>query len=203
MGQRLNLEIARNGEVLANAYYHWSAYTRSALEVTSNVLEWIENHPIDNADSANWVQVAVDILCSTRAGVNEVEKIRINTTNQDELKDLHYNDAIDRNEGLIAVTKEGIEDTRYWAEGTVVVDVGSMTVSFNVYDWFSEDGYDMFRKEFPEENYPAIKDLPEVNIDMDSIPVSDFENFADVVRDFVWDHQLFVRYDDKVVSWII
>lgn len=34
MGQSLNIEIWNNGEVLANAYYHWSAYTESAAKIT-------------------------------------------------------------------------------------------------------------------------------------------------------------------------
>ena len=31
MGQRLNIEIVNGETSLANAYYHWSAYTKSAL----------------------------------------------------------------------------------------------------------------------------------------------------------------------------
>ena len=33
MGQRLNIEIKKDSKVLANAYYHWSAYTSSALQM--------------------------------------------------------------------------------------------------------------------------------------------------------------------------
>ena len=42
MGQRLNIEIIENGKVLANAYYHWSGYTSSSLELTQEILEAIE-----------------------------------------------------------------------------------------------------------------------------------------------------------------
>lgn len=34
MGQRLNIEIISGDKVLANAYYHWSAYSRIAIELT-------------------------------------------------------------------------------------------------------------------------------------------------------------------------
>ena len=36
MGQRLNIEIVKGDpdNVLANAYYHWSAYTSSAAQLT-------------------------------------------------------------------------------------------------------------------------------------------------------------------------
>lgn len=32
MGQRLNIEIHNNGELLTNCYYHWSGYTKCALD---------------------------------------------------------------------------------------------------------------------------------------------------------------------------
>lgn len=45
MGQRLNIEIMKNDKVLANAYYHWSAYTSSALELCAYIIEEIKNVP--------------------------------------------------------------------------------------------------------------------------------------------------------------
>lgn len=33
MGQRLNIEIWKDGKVLANAYYHWSAYSVCAVDL--------------------------------------------------------------------------------------------------------------------------------------------------------------------------
>ena len=38
MGQRLNIEIMKNGETIANCYYHWSAYTTSALATAIMVI---------------------------------------------------------------------------------------------------------------------------------------------------------------------
>ena len=38
MGQRLNIEITKNGNVLANSYYHWSAYSDCALNITTKII---------------------------------------------------------------------------------------------------------------------------------------------------------------------
>lgn len=38
MGQRLNIEIKSKGKVVANCYYHWSAYTMSALQLTKEII---------------------------------------------------------------------------------------------------------------------------------------------------------------------
>lgn len=45
MGQRLNIEIMKNDKVLANAYYHWSAYTESALELCACIIGEINSSP--------------------------------------------------------------------------------------------------------------------------------------------------------------
>ena len=39
MGQRLDIEIVKDGKVVGNCYYHWSAYTLSSLIETSKVIE--------------------------------------------------------------------------------------------------------------------------------------------------------------------
>lgn len=38
MGQRLNIEILKNGEVLANSYYHWSGFSNSAINLTIYII---------------------------------------------------------------------------------------------------------------------------------------------------------------------
>lgn len=48
MGQRLNIEIFNNGQVVVNAYYHWSAYTRSALELTAKVISAYNDMPLSS-----------------------------------------------------------------------------------------------------------------------------------------------------------
>ena len=44
MGQRLVISIQNNGKELATVYYHWSAYTVSALWEASKLVKCIFNH---------------------------------------------------------------------------------------------------------------------------------------------------------------
>ena len=37
MGERLNIEIIKNGETLANCYYHWAGYSNSSVEKIQDV----------------------------------------------------------------------------------------------------------------------------------------------------------------------
>ena len=77
MGQRLNLEIWNNGKLLANAYYHWSAFTESSAEIISKALNYIENNTLEDN---NVLLYAIRILESTGAGLTEDE---INNFTQD------------------------------------------------------------------------------------------------------------------------
>lgn len=44
MGQRLVISVENNEKKLCNLYYHWSAYTLSALDETKKVIDCIYNH---------------------------------------------------------------------------------------------------------------------------------------------------------------
>ena len=101
MGQRLNLEIRYGKEVLANAYYHWSAYTNSTLELANTIVEEIINKNI-KFNRLLWherIMEAVKVLELTGAGVNKEEKEEIKSMrflNVEEFKN-----CVDRNEGRI------------------------------------------------------------------------------------------------------
>ena len=53
MGQRLNIEIMKGCTILANAYYHWSAYTSSALELCKSIVEQYKKLQLDPAKTCD------------------------------------------------------------------------------------------------------------------------------------------------------
>ena len=138
MGQRLNIEMKSKGKVVANCYYHWSAYTRSALQLTKEIISNFDSIQ-DNDD----VKRAVKLLESTGAGYS------------------------DRDAGLIATDEEKMKDTRYWEEGRVTIDMDNKTFDFNVFfkGYDEEDTKDILEEhpdivrydDFPLENIPFEK----------------------------------------------
>lgn len=138
MGQRLNIEIKSKGKVVANCYYHWSAYTRSALQLTKEIISNFDSIQ-DNDD----VKRAVKLLESTGAGYS------------------------DRDAGLIATDEEEMNDTRYREEGRVTIDMDNKTFDFNVFfkGYDEEDTKDILEEhpdivrydDFPLENIPFEK----------------------------------------------
>ena len=69
MGQRLVVQIEDCGKQLANAYYHWSAYTESALEITNDVIQTLNEIAINKTN----IERAVHALYKTGARFSDLE----------------------------------------------------------------------------------------------------------------------------------
>lgn len=148
MGQRLNIEIKKDSKVLANAYYHWSAYTSSALQMLGDILSGI-----DEVEASSDIEQAVRLLELTGAGVTGRERDLIQKSSLNNVINFAIQPAVDRNEGLLAVTEEGIQETREWEEGRVTVDIGTRTFSFNVL-W--EEDEETFRADYRMRNMKSL-----------------------------------------------
>ena len=177
MGQRLNIEMMWGDQVLANAYYHWGAYTVSALQRLENIYDnlGLNDYPLNNVDQAR--NTAIRLLQATGAGVNDDELRRIRRrpsalkyTDMNEFNKL-FKLAFDRNTGLLSVTEEGIEETRSWAEGTVVIDLQAMTFDFDVFFWY--DACELSKQERCAA--PFIQTI--------GVPIEDFPGFRDFFCD--------------------
>lgn len=158
MGQRLNIEIKINGEVQANAYYHWSGYTSSAINLTEQILEQRE----DFLDKIEPKLSAIRLLETTGAGLppEELEKAK------EEYCEVTFGKCNGRNSGLIAVSEEGMNETRLWEEGRVTIDFDKETVDFNVWStWDKEEYLEEFEK------------LPEKEINDSDFNIMSFETF--------------------------
>ena len=167
MGQRLNIEIMSGEKVLANAYYHWSAYTASAAELTKIILK---TH-VDAEEPL--IYQAIHLLEATGAGVPGYERdciIRHEILPKEEID--HFQPCIDRNRGLIAITEEGIRDTRAWEEGRVTIHLDSKTVDFCVF--FAIDP-----AEFEEDYGRQVEELPAFDQKTEAIPFDEFYTFYD------------------------
>ena len=138
MGQRLNIEITKNGKVLANAYYHWSGFTDSAIELTTQILSGFEEvkKKVARQKSSNKdLLFAIRLLELTGAGIDFEDK-----ENDRVLKiGNEFKTMIDRNEGIIGVTRKQIEETRSWEEARVEIDIATKIVWFDVFHSFEDD----------------------------------------------------------------
>jgi hypothetical protein len=183
MGQRLNIEIRRkkDNKILANSYYHWSAYTYSSLKLANEIIENI--YDIIKNNKVNDEIKAIQLLQTTGAGLLEQE---YNTLNEEDKK--YCSLATNRNLGLISFTEKGIEETRTWEEGrlTITIDfdnkeydfVGDKNrVDFEVYFPISREEIEEYYKEELKSGKINLDEVVEFNFDLQDMKLNDIRLF--------------------------
>lgn len=183
MGQRLNIEIRKDDKVLANAYYHWSGYTSSALKLTSEILENIDNVNFDND-----VVRAVKLLEVTGAGLTSSE---IDILGED-MKNINFKKAIDRNEGLIAISPKGIENTQYWEEARVEIHLDTQNIILDLYHAIYE-GY------FINED---LLNFYEATIDYEKVSFEKFNSLKDEILENIKNENYYFIYNNEKYGFI-
>ena len=165
MGQRLVVTVNYCEEEIAKIYYHWSAYTESALMETNNILEELLNEDHEIKD----LKLRLIRFCERNGGgikngKDSYEWKYIQALYPDEV----FNENINRNYGLIALSKEGMDDLQNWSEGDVDInlDLGRVV---NTVNW-SCDGieeYNESRKEWDNDfDDLSLEDVLELKCDL-------------------------------------
>lgn len=206
MGQRLNIEIVDHEHTYANAYYHWDAFSSTALVKTKDILDWYK----ENAKrySGSPLLLAIKMLESTGAGVNDVEEYRILNDPNLELRKFMPQKCINRNEGLLSITDKGMKETESWEEGRVTINIEEETILFNVHNDDLPEEYQRYVNDY---GYPELEEFMEID---DHHWFGSGENHNEIPFDKI-DEALdihsktgngkpwgFKRADGSVVGWI-
>lgn len=126
MGQPLVIEIYSDKTLLASAYYHWSEYTQSALELAKNILRFLNNNSENN-------QQLKAIKAFEYVGSGLVEQSL--TLAKKKFQNVPFKEVINRNYGLIAITEEDINNNINNASGLMEIDLNTNTANFQSF-WF-------------------------------------------------------------------
>lgn len=162
MGQRLVINIEKNEKVIAAIYYHWSAYTSSALYETKKVIDCIYDHK--NETQEEMLLRLIKHLEKNGGGIRGADK------EFDYIKALYPNEQFktenySRNDGLIALSKDGISALQSWSEGDVFINLDEDRVDFCVYSGYENlDEYLEERKEWDDEfDEEKFKNIPKLD----------------------------------------
>lgn len=158
MGQRLNIEIVKNGRVLANSYYHWSGFSNSAINLVIRIIqnyEYIKKYNVEKYIKNQDLLLAIRLLEETGAGLNNTDIAR--NILKDETMNLKLKECQGRNEGIIGITQEDIEETRAWEEGRVSIDIENKKIDFDVIEEYTlEELKNDYDEEIKELNIKKI-----------------------------------------------
>jgi len=183
MGQRLNIEIKRrkDNKVLANSYYHWSAYTSSSLHLAEEIIENI--YDIIRKEKVSDEIKAIQLLQTTGAGLMEDE---YNKLNEEDKK--YCSLATNRNLGLISFTDESMEETRKWEEGRLTIDIdfddkdydfygNKNLVDFEVYFQVDEEEVNESYEEEIKSGKLDLNNLTEFEFSLEEMTLNDIRLF--------------------------
>lgn len=172
MGQRLIITCKYKGKNIANIYYHWSAYTISALYEAQELLDCIGTN-LPNMKIEDLQLMLIKFVESHGGGISGGQ-------DSDEWKYItnkfpyatFKSDGISRNQGLIAISDKGMKDNASWGEGDLIIDFDNQIIS-------NECWYCMNLKEYVDEYLEGDDSdlyLPSIDIDLTNINFNDINS---------------------------
>ena len=169
MGQRLNIEITKNGKLLANTYYHWSGFSNCAVNIVCDMIQnfnYIKKYKVQNVKNKDLL-FSIRLLEQTGAGIEDLNEAIKEIGLIDENIDISR--CKGRNEGVIEISELGMEENRNWEEGRVTIDIEKETIDYNVLHEIYEDDI----QDYKDDGYK----IEEINIDFKNIK---FENIFEL-----------------------
>lgn len=167
MGQRLVISVyesKEDGTPVAALYYHWGAYTWSALDWTRQLVEYMDNNEWNDQK-----ELALHVIRFAElsggcidGGKGSEEWKKIAELYPDEV----FKETGSRNDGLVVLTEDGIAGLYGWASGEVRIALEEREVYFDViavYD--SLEDYASNRDEELEDIIEEYGELPVLNWD--------------------------------------
>ena len=175
MGQRLVISIETKGEPIARLYYHWSAYTVSALYETQQVVNCIYNH---KDETIKELQLRLIRFCEKNGGGIRGDDEEFKYIQNMFPNETFRTDDYSRNRGLIALSERGMGELQNWSEGDVIINLDEDEINFGVYVGY--DGFDNYieeRKEWDDEfEGMTLEEIPDIGYDLGWIAVSEINN---------------------------
>lgn len=212
MGQRLVILnstpfIQTNDQIDTSAiYYHWSAYTDSAVVEITNLRDSVEEYYDQYYNSTSNRLDFFNLAClNTISGIapqyEELIKYIESLTNQP-----YDSSHVNRNDGMIGFTPTDIDHIQDWSEGTVNInwvfdengypDFEKSTFCYEslVNSWDIEEFKDAFDK--TDSDVEKIKKI-KLNIDLYDIPLSESDTLYNKIPEFWYDPSI-----DRIYSHI-
>lgn len=174
MGQRLLVTVRQNNEDVCKIYFHWSAYTYSALLETKKVIDCIYNNEDETIKEMQLrlIKFLEDNGGGIRGDQYEFDYIQAMYPNE-----TFKTDGYSRNNGLIALSEKGMKELQDWSEGDVTIDLDNDAVANTVYGWYEDiEEYNEERKEWDDEfeGY-GLEDIEDIQCDIGSFNVEDID----------------------------
>lgn len=194
MGQRLVITVHAFDEDIATIYYHWSAYTTSAIQEAKDIIDKVDWFNSTNKDEL--ILRITRYLESCGGGVYLDDRKLF----EEKYPDEKFDDDVSRNDGLIAISEEMMERMQDWAQGDMTIDFDTEKVYNDVlFTYESDEEFKQDRADLGLED----DDIDPKNIKKVLIDPSEVHFFALDSAIKTLDDLQFCRYFDQIYELII
>lgn len=193
MGQRLVVTINNDGREIAKIYYHWSAYSFSALKRVQSIVNCIYNH---NDETEKELLLRLIRFCEANGGGIDGTESEIKYIEELYPNEKFKKEGVSRNNGLIALSEAGMHEMQKWSEGDVDICIDKDVIHNTVYYYYDNiDEYNEARKEWDEDfNGLTLEDIPDIGFDLGYIDVAEI----DTVVEELYKYDNVVRYGNEI-----
>lgn len=200
MGQRLVVSVQNNGKELATVYYHWSAYTVSALWEVGKLVKCIFNHQDETEEE---LKLRLIRFCEENGGGingNAEEFAYIESLYPGEV---FKKEGYSRNDGLIDLSEKGRKESHGWSEGDVEIYIDEERINNGVFGYFPD--YEAYCEEVRswgedyEDEIMKFEDIPDIGYDIGDVAIEDIDNVIVALEDA---KEHFVRYGNEIYELV-
>lgn len=186
MGQRLVVTIRSMGDDLCKIYYHWSAYSFSALKEAQDIISCIYN---SEEETKSELLLRLIRFCEKNGGGIKADIYEFEYIQKLYPNEVFKKEDYSRTYGLIALSEKGMEELEYWSEGDITIDIDEEIIHNEVYSYYEcIEHYNEEHSEWDEDFEPlTLDDITNIGYDLGEIAIEDLDDVLDELRnvDFV------------------
>ena len=201
MGQRLVVNVVGKSMRLVSIYYHWGAYSTDSMYIAKELVEALmdQNNPIRDPRLR-----VLRYIESTGGGINGGEGSSeweyITKMYPDET---FKKEGISLYDGLVAFSKEGIEEMQKDVRGELIINLDNRTVNNTVFweEWSGD--IDAFNESYcyEDDEVLTLEDIPVLNFNPTELPFNEVSDFLEALENLEGPH--FIAGDSDVIYTLI
>lgn len=193
MGQRLVVTVHAFDEDIATIYYHWSAYTTTALQEAKDIIDKVDWFNASNKDEL--IFRITRYLESCGGGVDIYDRKVFGEKYPGE----EFSNDVDGNYGLIAISEDSMTQQQNLSQGDLTIDFDAEKVYNDVmftYESDEEFKQDRLDAGFEDDNID-VKDIKQLLLDPTEVHFFALDSAIEMLDDLQ-----FCRYFDQIYELI-
>ena len=201
MGQRLVVTVKNNGKDLAKIYFHWSAYTVSALMEARRIVDCIceEDYKTEKELQLRLIHFCEENGGGIDGGSDSPEFKYIQNMFPNET---FKSEGINRTYGLIALSENGMNDLQNWSEGNLDIILDEDLIINYVY--FGYDNFEEYKENRSDwdddfDKDMKLEDVPDIGYDLCEIG---FDEIDDVIAELNTVNEFVVKNGNEIFELI-